>query len=223
MAFDIETIGNPDVIDKFPEPEADPRLKDPVKIAADLEKKRKKQISRMALNGNTCRVVGCGFAYYAPVDDGLEIDSHGISLQGVEGERAFIGRLWDTLLRHGAPFVTFNGKGFDVPILLRRSAILGLIPPHTIETAKYKEPPTSNHWDMQGVYGHYGSMETGGLDFLASMVLGEGKYDDGSERSENVGELFAAEKYAEIEKRAAKDAELTLRLWAAARGVYFAY
>ena len=56
LIMDIETIADPSVIPFLPPVEAKGGLKDPVKIAADIEEKKQKQIETLGLDKTTCLI-----------------------------------------------------------------------------------------------------------------------------------------------------------------------
>lgn len=220
IAFDFETIPNPDMIDKLPEPKPRANLKDPKKIAADIEEKKAEAVSKMDLNGNTALIASCGFAGIRQEDG--EGWSDAVVLDPKGGEKDFLSAIWDVLME-AKTYITFNGMAFDVPMLLRRCLSADVIPPISIDTYKYGVPPKGNHYDLKEILGCHGSMPTGGLDFIAKMVLGEGKYDDDgtSGKSTEIGALWEAKEYEKIKERGKRDAELTLALWSRACGIYF--
>jgi len=218
LAFDFETIANEDIVGKLPEPKPDSRLKDPEKIKADIEKKKAKAVDKMPLNPNTARIVACGFAGVRA--DSGELWQDCLVMTRQTGEAYLLYRIWDCLAESKL-FVTFNGNGFDLPMLLRRGMALNIIPAVTIARGRYDIPPKGNHYDLLQILSSFGSMETGGLDGICKAVLGVGKTIEGAGESDQIGELWKQGKLEEIGKRASHDAGLTLQLWLKARGVYF--
>lgn len=56
-------------------------------------------------------------------------------------------------------FVTFNGRGFDVPFLNLRSAIQGIRPTHDLMDGRYLyQQKTARHVDLQDQMTFYGAM-----------------------------------------------------------------
>ena len=218
IAFDLETVADPDALEFMKDPKPPANYKDPEKIANYIEKERRKQIEKMALNPNTAIIVACGFAGY---DKKGELWSLAAVSDSSLPEKKLLGVIWDVLSRGHSAFITFHGKAFDLPFLLRRSLILGVIPSVLISRAKYDTPPRGNHYDLSGIIGEFGSMPTGGLDTMSRIVLREGKDREGTAPSDEIGEFYKQGKYEEIAKRATTDAELTLRLWDKCAGVYF--
>jgi DNA polymerase elongation subunit (family B) len=218
IAFDLETIGNPAMIDKLPDPKPASNLKDPEKIANDIEKKRAQAVDRMALNGSTALICACGYAY---IDEQGNLIADALVTETVEGEADMLMDMYDLFSVTTAGFITFNGVCFDVPMIMRRLMAHNMTPIVHIDCNKYRMPPQGNHWDMMQILGHFGTAELGSLDFTCDTILDEGKYDDGSVDSKNVGKIWHDGKFDEIKKRAARDAELTYRLWQRANGIYY--
>lgn len=68
-------------------------------------------------------------------------------------EGVVLQRFWN-YLREGKDIkiVSFNGKGFDVPYILKRSAILGVLPSVRISTRRYD---ITQHFDVMEVLTNY--------------------------------------------------------------------
>ena len=97
----------------------------------------------MALNGLTGRVVSIGMVYvesleaepkgfvYSGLPDGEEgreeVLPDGSSWRAMS-ERAMLEKWWEILARRKVELVSFNGRGFDAPYLMLRSAALGIRP-----------------------------------------------------------------------------------------------
>jgi DNA polymerase elongation subunit (family B) len=214
LAWDLETIPNPEAVALLPIPEPDPRLKDPAKIELDIIRKRATQEGKMALNGNTAMIVALGWWTGEPAS---RPRSTVLGCE-VEDEASFLADIWD-ILAESKHYVTFNGMAFDVPMLLRRSLILGVTPPVRISTRRYDIPPAGNHYDLQQIFSHHGDHPTGGMDQMGRAVLGEGKIEGVS--GADVARLYAEKEYEKIGEYARKDVEITLGLWRRAKGIYF--
>jgi len=204
IAFDLETIANPDAVKLLDEPEAAKNLKDPDKIAADISKKKAQQKAHMPLEITQCQI--CCFGWC----DG---DDSGYVLKDVS-EKALIIEIW-AKLREYSDIVSYNGMGFDVPILNFRSMANQVLPPFTISLARYR---ISNHIDLKAFITNYGYKTKGSLDFVSRLLLGEGKSGmDGSQVGKhwNLGEYDLVGKYCE------NDAVLTWKLYLRMLGYYF--
>ncbi len=169
LIMDIETIADPSVIPFLPPVEAKGGLKDPVKIAADIEEKKQKQIETLGLDKTTC-LICC--VTTLDVDEG-EPQSIMLNPDTLD-EKALLEEFWEVVHPY-AKFVTFNGNGFDVPVLTFRSMINRVQPSVTIATKKYQ---ITNHIDVRAILGNWDTYAKGTLDFYSKIILGESKADD---------------------------------------------
>jgi hypothetical protein len=112
ICFDLETAAREDVSQYIPEPEADKRLTDPVKIAADLSKKREAGVGRLSLDMNGCVIVAIG--YQTELMDAPKV------LLG--DERAMLVALWAAA--KGRTIIGYRSRTFDIPIVVQRSRFL---------------------------------------------------------------------------------------------------
>lgn len=176
VALDIETIGNTEAVKLLPEPKPSKRLKDPAKIAADIAEKKAAQMEGLALDALTARV--CCFAGVGTVD-GVEVEYNEV-LPAVndDAERALLQTIMRILGVDQMRMVTWNGVGFDLPMIYKRAMILGVDP------ANFGAPPLSawtkrysvdRHYDLMQLWGGWNSQSFEKLDTVAAMVLGERK------------------------------------------------
>ena len=160
--FDLETIADKSKIPFLPEVKANGTLKNQAKIDADIEKKQQEQINKMALTPATAMI--CVFGWH----DGKE--SHSILLEdeSPEAERDLLIKAWKEL-KKAEHFVTFNGIGYDVPVLLMRSLLARVKPSIKISTKKYV---IANHTDVRAVLGNWDTYAKGTLDYYMKLLLG---------------------------------------------------
>ncbi|MDW7727679.1 MAG: ribonuclease H-like domain-containing protein [Candidatus Methanoperedens sp.] len=72
-------------------------------------------------------------------------------------EKDILETFWALMFDHaGARIVGFNSKNFDIPYILKRSAILGIPPSAKLSTRKYD---TQSHYDLLEVLSNFGSSE----------------------------------------------------------------
>lgn len=122
LAFDIETCPMPTCAEYLTDPiEAPSNYKDPAKIAAYVEEKRKQQIEHAALDLDLCEIVAIA------VDDGSGGDP-AVVTRREKDERALLEWFWR--MAREKTLVGFNCLGFDLPVLLRRSLYLNVLTPH---------------------------------------------------------------------------------------------
>lgn len=146
----IEPIAEPDLALITPAK----NLVDPVKVAADLEKrraaavdayheqchqqviKRRELVERCALDLDLCRIVAIGWLREDKAEPTVMMAADDLM------EAAALREFWDEL--DNRVTVGYNQIGFDLPILLRRSLYLG-VPAPGLNLDKYR----SNHIDLQ--------------------------------------------------------------------------
>jgi hypothetical protein len=119
--FDIETAARTDVAHLIPEPEADKRLSDPVKIAADLDRKRSALADRLPLDENGNQIVCIGIqteSMPAPI----------VLLAAETGERLVLVGLWEWA--KGRTLIGYYSRLFDLRTVVQRSRILQVPHPH---------------------------------------------------------------------------------------------
>jgi hypothetical protein len=130
LVVDIETVGRPDVVDYLDDLTPRGNLKDPEKIAADLAEKRAAALATAALDWNANAIVAIG--YQTEQDATPRV----LLCRDEEEEADALRTLWLAYTRSSRRLVTFNGYGFDVPVLLQRSRLLGVTEPR-IDQRKY--------------------------------------------------------------------------------------
>lgn len=192
VAFDIETTGYDPARQLFqyePKFNADARLKDADKIAADISAKQDEWLSKAALDAGRAKVLVIG-----TLCDGVE--------EVMEGEEeAIIPWFWEVFSKSRCNWIGHNISGFDIPFLCRRSFILGIkIPPGVIE-GRYlnrRFVDTMTTWSC----GEYGNKIS--LDNLA-RALGVGKK---SGSGKDFAELYKSDKPAAM-KYLSNDLQLT--------------
>ena len=168
VVFDLETAPLPNAVeflelipDAVPDDspiEADRRLTDPVKIAADLEKKRLARIEqdreaqekveqqratrleRASLDWNVGRIVAVGLQ-----TESMDAPQTAIA-EDEKREREILFWLWETLSAR-RPVVGFRIRSFDVPYAIQRSRLLRLVPPR-ISLARWENHDLCDLFDL---------------------------------------------------------------------------
>jgi len=203
IAFDLETIADKSIIPILPPIESDPRLKDPIKIKASIEQKEADRISKLGLDPTTARI--CCFGWF---DSNTKKSHHYILEEETpEAEKKLIQMAWD-ILSTCDHFVTFNGIGFDVPVLLMRSLINRVKPAVQISTAKYR---ITNHTDCRAVLGNWNNYAKGTLDFYSRLLLG--KTPKGDFDGSQVQDMWDMGLFDEIGKYCEDDCEATFEVF----------
>jgi predicted PolB exonuclease-like 3'-5' exonuclease len=214
IAFDIETISNHDMIDRLPEPKVDSRLKDPAKIEAAILEGKQKQIESMALDPLTGRVL-C----YAMVS-GNHVKSAIASEASNDAELEILQGIFEVIGKNDCRIVTWNGVGFDLPYVYKRSICLGLnpcdygAPPLTAWTARYK---TDRHYDLMQIWGGWRDFVK--LDTVAGLMLRKNKNE--VDVTTFIDTMKTEEGRAQILDYCVQDTRLTWELFERMLGVLF--
>jgi hypothetical protein len=120
-------------------------------------------------------------------------------------------RAFSRLLRPGVQLVTFNGRRFDLPVIVARSLR------HRIQLGEYfggrdyrYRFTEAGHLDLADQLSDYGAGKYAGLDSWSRLVGGAGKGEvDGSQ----VAELWAAGEHERVRRYCLDDVAQTARLW----------
>lgn len=133
IVFDAETAPlAPEILEeRVPEFEADSRLVDPVKIRASIAAKKQEWLDKAALNALTGQVLCIG----------LSVDGEFRTLSGLEPDvlRGFFETI-STAKEHASgalQIVGYNSHIFDLPMICRRSWLLGVRVPSWIRRGRY--------------------------------------------------------------------------------------
>jgi predicted PolB exonuclease-like 3'-5' exonuclease len=207
IAFDIETIADRSMVPILPEVVAAGNLKDPAKIAADIEAKKQRQLLDMGLDPLTNII--CVFGWADGENSGTIILP--TNENGVDNEKALLLQAWD-ILGHYDHFITFNGRSFDLRCLLLHGITHQVRPSVSIDAGRYNRPG-GNHTDLRSILAGEGPFAKGKLDFFARKFLGadSGKTEgiDGSlvQSYWDMGLIDDVAAYCQ------HDAEITYQLW----------
>jgi predicted PolB exonuclease-like 3'-5' exonuclease len=197
LIVDIECVGI-DTASDFLEPiEAPSNYKDEAKKAEYIAAATAKAVERCGLDPDLCRIVALGHGEA----DGKD---HVILCRDEETEAAAL----DALAKHitnsagiTRTLVSFNGFGYDLPVLMRRAQYLGVQFP-LLNIDKYRSP----HIDLMQKLSFNGAIKPHSLKFYASR-FGMPVEDniDGSQ----IAALVQAGDWAGVESHCRSDLALT--------------
>jgi predicted PolB exonuclease-like 3'-5' exonuclease len=128
-----------------------------------------------------------------------------------QGEAALLRTFWSQLARsdrRGARLVTFNGRTFDGPFLMQRSAVLGVAPSRNLVPYRFS---FNEHCDLLEVLTFFGAVPKVSLDYLCrAFGIETPKKDlDGSK----VDAYFKEGRAREIAAYCAADVDATAALY----------
>lgn len=213
IALDIETVGNPDVIGLMPNPKVKTgNLKDPAKIAEKVAEAKRDQVADMALDPLTARIV-C-FAAVGTDGNSEKQSGHIVGAATDADEIELLQAIMRILGTEEVRLVTWNGVGFDLPMIYKRAMILGVdpadfgAPPLSAWTKRYS---TDRHYDLMQIWGGWSTQGYAELDTVAGLVLKERKTE--IDVATFAALLATEEGRNKIAAYCLQDTRLTWRLW----------
>jgi predicted PolB exonuclease-like 3'-5' exonuclease len=195
--LDLETVGLPEAKEWVDPLKAPSNYKDPLKIDAFIKEAEAERAEKFALDPDTNRIValgwhdvGCGDPFVALCQDEAQ-------------EAAALSAFWGTYREQYTKLVTFNGSGFDLPVMVMRSIYLCVEHPEIVIRPEWKSP----HIDLYEKLSVQGARKNvKSLKFYAKR-FGFGTLDkvDGSQ----IGQLVAEGKWEDVKAHCLSDIGLT--------------
>lgn len=200
MAFDLETCPMPGCAEYLTDPiEAPSNYKDPLKIAAYVEDKRKAQIDDAGLDCDLCEIVAIAGEFH---DSGwAQTRAHCSEADMIRGFWRFAANTMSA----GGQLVGFNCLYFDLPVLLRRSLYLGIATPK-LSIDKYRHDGIV---DLADLLTFGGKTKWRSLAFYAKRF---GIPHDESVKGEDIAGLVAAGAWDQVEQHCVSDVATTANL-----------
>lgn len=132
LVFDLESTGAADADDYLEPVSAPSNWKDEEKIAAYIEEKRAELIARAALDCDLNRIVAIGFMRANGLVEVFVSEDE-------TAEKQALAAFWNAWTNVDGPKVNFNALLFDLPVLIRRSQLLGVKHPN-VSLDRYRTP-----------------------------------------------------------------------------------
>jgi hypothetical protein len=200
---DLEAAEREDAAVYLPEPEADKRLTDVLKIAADIAKKRAVARERLPLDPNGCRIVALGF-------QSEYMDGPTVCAADFQSEKEMLQYFWSEA--RGRRLVGFCSRRYDLPVLIQRSRMLGVaIPDWRNLIAPYGR--SRGHVDLYDEWTLDGTIK-GEIpnNLLTVCALNGIAIPDDDSKGKDMAALVAAGDYAAIRQHCSRDVERTVAL-----------
>lgn len=155
-----------------------------------------------------------GVVYFQAPDANLaESEENNIKFKPMT-EKEMLENFWSGAKNY-QEFVSFNGRVFDVPFLMIRSAIHGLRPTKDLMSNRYLNSQKFNnlHIDLLDQLTFYGSVRKKGNLHLWSRAFGIKSPKSEGITGDDVGRLFKEKKFLEIAKYNVGDLKATKELY----------
>lgn len=210
VVIDIETIG-------FDFESYDQKSQEYLLKYAQDEREKEEIKNKLALYPLTGEIVTIGMLNpetekgYVLFQSGKEeiekFEENGIAYE-IGSEKEILEKFWD-LVRTYNQVVTFNGRSFDVPYLMIRSAINKIRTSRNLMGYRFEH---KDHCDLLEQLTFYGATRRFSLDFYAKNFGIRSSKEEGIDGS-MIGDLYKQEKYLEIARYCARDLKTTSELF----------
>jgi DNA polymerase elongation subunit (family B) len=214
LVIDIETVG-------IPWEEHDPYVREYlIKGMNEVEAEEEKR--RGALSPFTGRIIAIGVMN---ADDGrtcalYEVPGQTELITRKEGSRTWISgtekqileKFWDYLGKHDR-FISFNGRQFDGPFLMIRSAVHGIVPKRDLVGYRYSFHPNC---DLREALNFWGTVNFRQFRFnldLACKAFGVCSSKSEEKDGRAVAAMYQAGRYQEIADYCLEDVRATCELY----------
>lgn len=214
LVFDIETIGEDfDKMDKITQKS----------LTKNLDKKEIEDMKeKLGLYPLTGEIVAIGVLdvdqekgavyYQAPGEKIEDFEENGIKFKACT-EKEMLENFWKGAEQY-SEFISFNGRGFDVPYMFARSAVHKVRPSKNLLSNRYLNLQKFDalHIDLKDQLSYYGAVWKTGTLHLWCRALGI-KSPKENMNGDEVGEQFKEKKYIDIAKYNVDDLWATKNLY----------
>lgn len=155
-----------------------------------------------------------GVVYFqAPGEKYEEWTEEGITFKQMD-EEGMLRKFWEGAQKYDY-FITFNGREFDVPFLMVRSAVYGIRPTKDLMRGRYlyQHRPDAIHIDLRDQLSFYGALRRKGSLHLWSRVFGIESPKAGGVTGDDVGRFFKEKKFTDIARYNVGDLRATKALY----------
>ncbi|MEK7181838.1 MAG: ribonuclease H-like domain-containing protein [Patescibacteria group bacterium] len=159
------------------------------------------------------RAKGAVYFQSSPKKKEENFEEEGFKFEVME-EKEMLQKFWEVALKYDT-FVSFNGRGFDVPYLMIRSAIHGIRPSKNLLANRYLnyQPGHSRHIDLLDQLSFYGALRRKGSLHLWCRAFGIESPKIQGVHGDNVKELFQKGMSRDIARYNARDLKATGSLY----------
>lgn len=210
VVFDIETLGFP--LDSFDEKQQEYLLK-----FAKTEEERTEAIQKLALTPLTGHIIAIGMLnpesqhgkvlFESATTDSFTSEDGKVEFVSAS-EHEMLEEFWKTIT-HFDQFITFNGRSFDCPFIMLRSAILGVKPTRNLLPYRYGH---NEHCDLLEQLTFYNAFRKFNLDFYCKSFGIKSPKSEGI-TGLDLGPLFEAGRFREIAEYCLGDVKATAELF----------
>lgn len=227
LIFDIETIGEDfGALDETTKALLTRRIKKEAAGGAEYEAALGDLKDGLCLSPLTGQIAAIGVLdsdqeqgavyFQAPGSEAEEFEEDGFKFKAM-GEKEMLEKFWELAQRY-QEFVSFNGRGFDVPYMMIRSAAQRVKPSKDLMSNRYlgSQRYDAKHVDLLDQLNFYGAVWKKENLHLYCRAFGIVSPKAGGVCGDDVGKLFKEKKFVDIAKYNRGDLIATsalYRLW----------
>lgn len=153
-----------------------------------------------------------GWVYYQS-EEGEEKEIEDSIILRSRNEKALLESFWEDARRYDT-FVTFNGRGFDVPFILIRSMVHGVMPTRDLMSGRYLyQQRDAKHVDLQDQLSFYGAVYRRQSLHMYCRAFGIESPKVSGVKGDDVTALFKEGRYEDIARYNARDIIATYELY----------
>lgn len=224
LVFDIETIGEDfDTLDQTTQEVLTRWIKKESATDEEYEKAFLDLKNGLVFSPLTGQIVAIGVydtekdkgaVYFQATDNSVENSEEENIKYRVLEEKEMLQQFWNLAEKYDE-FVSFNGRTFDVPFLMVRSAIHEIRPTKNLMANRYfsSQPKNARHIDLLDQLTFYGAVRRKGNLHLWSRAFGIKSPKTEGITGEDVGKLFKEKKFLEIARYNVGDLRATKALY----------
>lgn len=226
LVFDIETVGeNFDLLDKTTQDNLTRWLEREAYDKEEYARLLQDVKDGLGFSPLTGEVVAIGVLEIGGTDKGgvyfqtpgekpERNEEDDIMFEAMRSEEAILQKFWE-IAKSYQVFVTFNGRSFDVPFLMVRSAVHGIRPTKNMMAGRYlyQQHADAVHIDLLDQLSFQGAVRRKGSLHLWSRAFGIKSPKAEGITGDDVGMLFKKKKYLEIAKYNVGDLRATKELY----------
>lgn len=211
LIFDIETVGEDfDKLDKTSKEALTHWIKREASSEEDYENMLSDLKAGLGFSPVTGEIVAIGVLDYEKNEGAVYFQAPGEKISEFKEESIKFKQMTEAQMlenfwqgaKNYQEFITFNGRGFDVPFLMVRSAVHGIRPSKDLMSNRYLSSQRfgASHIDLQDQLTFYGALRRKGGLHLWARAFGIKSPKAEGIKGEDVGRLFKEKKYLEIAK-----------------------
>jgi hypothetical protein len=224
LIFDIETIGEDyNSLDKTTQESLTRWIKKESESEKEYKVKLQELKEGLGFSPLTGEIVAIGVIdsekdegavyFQAPNKKINDSSEDGMRFKQME-EKEMLEKFWEVAGKY-KEFVSFNGRGFDVPFIMVRSAVHRIKPSKNLMSNRYlsMQRYEAKHIDLLDQLTFYGAVRKKGNLHLWSRAFGIKSPKGEGVTGDDVGRLFKEKKYLEIAKYNVGDIRATRELY----------